>query len=131
MLKKLILLKFYMIIDILMKKIEAYIRDDKFEAVKNALIKKGVSGISMYPVLGRGNQIGKGMSDSQSGTITEDTLIPKTKIELFCIEEELDKILETIMTRANTGQVGDGKIFVSDINEVVRIRTQERVKHQA
>ncbi len=120
-----------MIIDILMKKIEAYIRDDKFEAVKNALIKKGVSGISMYPVLGRGNQIGKGMSDSQSGTITEDTLIPKTKIELFCIEEELDKILETIMSRANTGQVGDGKIFVSDINEVVRIRTQERVKHQA
>ncbi len=114
-----------------MKKIEAYIRDNKFEDVKNALIKKGVSGITTFPVLGRGNQIGKGISDSKSGIITDDTLIPKTKIELFCIDEELDKILETIMTRANTGKVGDGKIFVSDINEVVRIRTQERVKHQA
>ncbi len=114
-----------------MKKIEAYIRDNKFEDVKNALIKKGISGLTTYPVLGRGNQIGQGISDSPSGTISEDTLIPKTKIELFCIEEELDKILETIMTRSNTGNVGDGKIFVSDISEVIKIRTQQRVKHQA
>lgn len=114
-----------------MKKIEAYIRDHKFEDVKNALIKVGVSGITAYPVLGRGNQIGKGIADSKSGIITEDILIPKRKIELFCIEEELDKILETIMTRANTGKVGDGKIFVSDISEVVKIRTQERIKDKA
>jgi len=117
-----------MMIELLMKKIEAYIRDHKFEDVKNALVKIGISGITAYPVLGRGNQIGKGMSDSKLGIITEDILIPKRKIELFCIEEELDKILETIMTRASTGKVGDGKIFVSDISEAIKIRTQERIK---
>jgi nitrogen regulatory protein P-II 1 len=111
-----------------MKKIEAYIRDHKFEDVKNALIKVGITGITAYPVLGRGNQIGKGVTDSNLGMNTEDILIPKRKIELFCIEEELDKILETIMTRANTGKVGDGKIFVSDVSEVIKIRTQERIK---
>ncbi len=114
-----------------MKKIEAYIRDHKFEEVKNALIKAGVSGISSYQVMGRGNQIGQGMANSESGIILEDTLIPKRKIEIFCIPEELDKILETIMTRASTGKVGDGKIFVSEVSEVIKIRTQERVKHKA
>ena len=113
-----------------MKKIEAYIRDHKFEDVKNALIKVGITGITAYPVLGRGNQIGKGVTDSKSGINSEDILIPKRKIELFCVEEELDKILETIMTRASTGKVGDGKIFVSDVNEVIKIRTQERIKFQ-
>jgi len=114
-----------------MKKIEAYIRDHKFEEVKNALIKAGVSGITAYQVMGRGNQIGTGMADSEDGIILEDTLISKRKIEIFCIEEELDKILETIMTRASTGKVGDGKIFVSEVSEVIKIRTQERVKHHA
>ena len=114
-----------------MKKIEAYIRENKFEDVKSALIKVGIPGITAFPVLGRGNQIGKGMSDSESGRISEDILIPKRKIEIFCIEEELDKILEVIMSRASTGKVGDGKIFISDIDEVIRIRTQERVKHKA
>ena len=114
-----------------MKKVEAYIRDHKFEDVKNSLIKAGISGITAYPVIGRGNQIGKGVADSQSGIITEDVLIPKRKIEIFCIEEELDRILETIMERASTGKVGDGKIFVSDVSEVIKIRTQERVKFKA
>ena len=111
-----------------MKKVEAYIRDHKFEDVKNALIKAGISGITAYQVIGRGNQVGKGVADSQSGIITEDILIPKRKIEIFCIEEELDRILETIMERASTGKVGDGKIFVSEVSEVIKIRTQERVK---
>ena len=113
-----------------MKKIEAYIRDHKFEDVKNALIKTGITGITAYPVTGRGNQIGKGLSDSESGTISEDILIPKRKVEIFCVEEELNKILEVIMTRASTGKVGDGKIFVSDVSEVIRIRTQERIKYK-
>ncbi len=114
-----------------MKKIEAYIRENKFEDVKNALIKVGIPGITAYPVLGRGNQIGKGISDSESGVISEDILIPKRKIEIFCIEEELDKILEVIMSRASTGKVGDGKIFISDVGEAIKIRTQERAKHKA
>ncbi len=111
-----------------MKKIEAYIRDNKFEEVKNALIKVGIKGITAYPVIGRGNQIGKGVSDTQSGIITEDILIPKRKVELFCIEEELNMILEVIQEKARTGKVGDGKIFISDVNEVIKIRTGERVK---
>ncbi len=111
-----------------MKKIEAYIRDHKFEDVKNALIKVGIKGITAYPVIGRGNQIGKGVSDSQSGIITEDILIPKRKVELFCIEEELNMILEVIQEKARTGKVGDGKIFISDVSEVIKIRTGERVK---
>ena len=113
-----------------MKKIEAYIRDYKFEEIKNALVKAGISGITAYPVIGRGNQIGKGVADTESGMITEDILIPKRKIELYCIEEELNKILEIIMTRASTGKVGDGKIFISSIDEVIKIRTQERVKYE-
>ncbi len=112
-----------------MKKIEAYIRDSKFDEVKNALIKAGVSGITAYQVMGRGAQVGQGMDDSELGKISEDVLVPKRKIEIFCIPEELDKVLETIMTRASTGKVGDGKIFVSEVSEVVQIRTQERVKH--
>ena len=82
-------------------------------------------------MIGRGNQVGKGVSDSQYGVITEDILIPKRKIEMFCIEEELDRILETIMTKASTGKVGDGKIFVSDVSEVIKIRIRERIKHKA
>jgi nitrogen regulatory protein P-II 1 len=114
-----------------LKKIEAYIRDYKFEEVKNALIKVGITGITAYQVIGRGNQIGKGVSDSSSGFITEDILIPKRKLEIFCIEEELDKILEVIMSKAVTGKVGDGKIFVSNVSEVIKIRTRERVKYNA
>ena len=111
-----------------MKKIEAYIRDNKFEEVKNALIKVGIKGITAYPVIGRGNQIGKGVSDTPSGIITEDILIPKRKVELFCIEEELNMILEVIQEKARTGKVGDGKIFISNVSEVIKIRTGERVK---
>ena len=114
-----------------MKKIEAYIRDYKFDEVKNALIKVGIKGITAYPVIGRGNQIGKGVSDSQSGIITEDILIPKRKVELFCIEEELNMILEVIQEKARTGKVGDGKIFISDVSEVIKIRTGERVNFKS
>ena len=114
-----------------MKKIEAYIRDSKFDDVKNALIKAGVSGITAYHVMGRGAQVGREMEDSEAGTIDEDELIAKRKIEIFCIQEELDKILETIMTRASTGKVGDGKIFVSEVSEAIQIRTQQRVKQIA
>jgi len=114
-----------------MKKIEAYIRDHKFEEVKNALIKVGIKGITAYPVIGRGNQIGKGVSDTESGIVSEDILIPKRKIEIFCIEAELTRILEVIMAKSRTGKVGDGKIFISDVSEVIKIRTGERINFKA
>ena len=114
-----------------MKKIEAYIRDNKFEEVKNALIKVGIKGITAYPVIGRGNQIGKGVSDTQTGIIAEDILIPKRKVEIFCIEEELNRILQVILEKSRTGKVGDGKIFISDVSEVIKIRTGEPVNFKA
>jgi len=113
-----------------MKKIEAYIRDHKFEEVKNALIEIGITGITAFQVIGRGNQIGEGM-DSQSGIIMEDVLIPKRKIEIFCIEDELNRILGVIMSKAHTGKNGDGKIFISNVGEAIKIRTGERVKFNA
>ncbi len=114
-----------------MKKVEAYIRDHKFEEVKNALIKVGIKGITAFPVIGRGNQIGKGVSDTKTGIISEDILIPKRKVEIFCIEEELNMILDVIMEKSRTGKVGDGKIFISDVTEVIKIRTGERVNFKA
>ena len=112
-----------------MKKIEAIIRDTKFQEVKNTLTKLGVKGMTTYPVRGRGDQMGMTQFDEKPNDYENDGLVPKRKIEIFCRPEELDKILETIMTRASTGKVGDGKIFVSEVSEVVQIRTQERVKH--
>ena len=110
-----------------MKKIEAIIRESKFDAVKKILIKIGVKGITAYDVWGRGEQIGMSFSDSQNPLQGEQLTIKK-KIEIVCIDEELDKILSSIMINAHTGKEGDGKIFVYDVDEVIKIRTKERVK---
>lgn len=113
-----------------MKKVEAIIRESKFQNVKTALTKMGVKGMTAYPVRGRGDQIGEGAdvdvgyggSDQQT---FEDGLVPKIKIEIICVEEELSKIVNSIAINASTGKQGDGKIFVSDISDVIRIRTEE------
>ena len=114
-----------------MKKIEAIIRESKFQNVKTALTKLGVKGMTAYPVRGRGDQVGEGVdadvgyggSDQQT---FEDGLAPKIKIEIICIEEEVNKIVNSIAINANTGEPGDGKIFISDVSDVIRIRTEER-----
>jgi nitrogen regulatory protein P-II 1 len=116
-----------------MKKIEAIIRESKFNDVKNALTKVGVKGMTTYPVRGRGDQIGEGavVDVSYGGSsheIVEDGLIPKRKIEIVCIEEEVNKIVNSIAINAATGDRGDGKIFVSDVSDVIRIRTEEHGK---
>ncbi len=112
-----------------MKKIEAIIRENKFQNVKSALTKMGVKGMTTYAVRGRGDQIGEGGYEdvSYGGSteeILEDGLIAKRKIEIVCIEE-VNKIVNSIAINANTGDLGDGKIFVSDISDVIRIRTEE------
>lgn len=109
-----------------MKKIEAIIRDSKFQEVKNTLTKLGVKGMTTYEVRGRGNQVGMIRSGDDSEDYEADDLVPKRKIEIVCIEEEVNKIVNSIAANAATGNPGDGKIFVSDIADVIRIRTVEK-----
>ena len=110
-----------------MKKIEAIIRGSKFEFVKEGLIKVGVRGMTAYEVKGRGAQVGNALS-GEEGSVSPEELLPKMKLEIVCIEEELDKVLSTISSRAHTGQPGDGRIFVSNVNEIVKISTGQREK---
>jgi len=105
------------------KKIEAIIRHFKLEDVKNALSEQGVSGMTVTEVRGFGRQ--KGHTEMYRGTEYEVDLTPKIKLEIVVPENRLSSVMETIVRSAHTGQVGDGKIFVSDLTETVRIRTGE------
>lgn len=107
-----------------MKRIIAVIRQEKFEDVKRALLAAGCDGMSVAEVKGRGRQLG--IRESYRGSSYCIDLIPKTRLELIVNDEELENILEVIIESARTGEVGDGKIFVSDVSEVIRIRTGER-----
>ena len=107
-----------------MKRIIAVIRQEKFEDVKRALLAAGCDGMSVAEVKGRGRQLG--IKESYRGSSYCIDLIPKTRLELVVNDEELENILDVIVESARTGEVGDGKIFVSDVFEVIRIRTGER-----
>ena len=109
-----------------MKKIEAIIRDRKFQDVKDTLTKLGVKGMTTYEVRGRGNQMGLIGSGDTSDDYENDGLIPKRKIEIICIEEEVNKIVNSMASNASTGEPGDGKIFITDVLDVVRIRNVEK-----
>lgn len=107
-----------------MKRIIAVIREERFELVKTALLTAGCEGMNVSTVKGRGRQIG--IKESYRGSSYCIDLIPKTRVELIVNEEDLDNIIDIIINSARTGEVGDGKIFVSDVEEVIRIRTGER-----
>ena len=107
-----------------MKRIIAVIRQEKFEDVKRALLAADIEGMNVSEVKGRGRQLG--IKESYRGSSYCIDLIPKTRIELIINDEEMENILQVIEESARTGEVGDGKIFVSDVMEVVRIRTGER-----
>lgn len=104
-----------------MNKVEAVIRHFKLEDVKNALAEIGISGMTVTEVRGFGRQ--KGHTEMYRGTEYAVDFVPKVKVEVVCSEQKLQPILDTIMRAAQTGQVGDGKIFVSKLSDVVRIRT--------
>jgi nitrogen regulatory protein P-II 1 len=106
-----------------MKKIEAIIRHFKLEEVKNALSEARVQGMTVTEVRGFGRQ--KGHTEMYRGTEYTVDFVPKIKIEVVVRDEDLPKVLDTIVQSARTGQVGDGKIFVSDLVQTVRIRTGE------
>ncbi len=107
-----------------MKRVIAVIRQEKFEDVKRALVAIGCEGMNISEVKGRGRQLG--VRESYRGSKYCIDLIPKTRLELIVNEEDLDEVIDTIADSARTGEVGDGKIFVSDVLEVVRIRTGEK-----
>ncbi len=107
-----------------MKKIEAIIRPEKVDAVRKALDKSGYPGITITEVEGHGKQ--KGVVQQWRGEKYRIELLPKSKIEIVVTDKDVDRILESILQVARTGSVGDGKIFVSDIREAVRIRTGEK-----
>ena len=106
-----------------MRKIEAIVRHFKLEAVKNALNDHGVRGMTVTEVRGFGRQ--KGHTETYRGAEYEVDFIPKVKIEVVADANEAQQVVETIVRAARTGQVGDGKIFVTELADVVRIRTGE------
>ncbi len=106
-----------------MKKIEAIVRHFKLEDVKNALTEKGVHGMTVTEVRGFGRQ--KGHTEMYRGTEYAVDFVPKVKIEVVCAESNLQTVIDTVLSAAQTGQIGDGKIFVSELQDSIRIRTGE------
>ena len=106
-----------------MKKIEAIIKPFKLEEVKENLGMIGIHGMTVIEVKGFGRQ--KGHTELYRGAEYIVDFLPKVKIEIVVIDEDLDKAVESIQNAAKTGRIGDGKIFVTDLEQVVRIRTGE------
>ena len=107
-----------------MKKVEAIIKPFKLDEVKDALNEIGIQGITVSEVKGFGRQ--KGHTELYRGAEYVVDFLPKIKLEIVVAEDRHEKVVETIQGSANTGRIGDGKIFVSPIAEAVRIRTGER-----
>ncbi|MCO6045702.1 P-II family nitrogen regulator [Aeoliella sp. ICT_H6.2] len=106
-----------------MKKIEAIVRHYKLEDVKNALAEMGVVGMTITEVRGFGRQ--KGHTEMYRGTEYAVDFVPKVKIEIVVDDERVQPAVDTVLRSAQTGQIGDGKIFVSDLLDTIRIRTGE------
>ena len=106
-----------------MKKIEAIIRPEKFDMVKDALTELGYPGMTITEVKGHGNQ--KGISEIWRGRRFRIDLISKMKIEITAKDDDVEKIVNTIIEESQTGSIGDGKIFIFDVENVYRIRTSE------
>lgn len=106
-----------------MKKIEAIIRPFKLDDVKEALLEEGIRGMTIIEVRGYGRQ--KGHKETYRGSEYQIEFVPKIKIEIIVDDPLAEKTVDAILRTAKTGQVGDGKIFISDISDVIRIRTDE------
>ena len=106
-----------------MKKIEVYIRPFKLEEVKEALTEKGITGMSVSEVKGFGRQ--RGHKEMYRGSEYTVDFLPKIKIELVVKDSDLDEAIDTIIENAGTGRMGDGKIFVYDVIDAIKIRTGE------
>ena len=106
------------------KKIEAIIQPYKLDAVKEALKEAGIDGVTIYEVRGHGRQ--KGHTETYRGAEYTVDLLPKIKVEIVVPDSKEELIVKTLEEAARSGKIGDGKIFVSTISEVIRIRNGER-----
>ena len=107
-----------------MKKIEAYIRPEKLEDIKSIIDKLGINGLSIQQVMGCGNQ--KGWKEFIRGTEIDYNFLPKIKVEMVVLDEQAEGVVAAIIATARTGEFGDGKIFLYDVQDAIRIRTGER-----
>ncbi len=107
-----------------MQKIEAIIQPSKLDAVEDALLEAGVEGMTILEARGHGRQ--KGHTEFYRGREYTVDLLPKIKIEVVVVDELVGKAIQAIVAAARTGKIGDGKIFVSRIDEAIRIRNDER-----
>jgi nitrogen regulatory protein P-II 1 len=107
-----------------MTKIEAIIQPAKFEAVKEALLEIGVDGMTVIEVRGHGRQ--KGHTEVYRGREYTVDLLPKVKIEMILPDEMVDQVVQAVVSTARTGKIGDGKVFLSRVDEAIRIRNDER-----
>jgi len=107
-----------------MTKLEAIIQPNRFEIVKDALIEIGVDGMTVSEVRGHGRQ--KGHTETYRGREYDTDLMPKVKLELVLDDKLVDTVIDAVIKNANTGKIGDGKIFVYKIDEAIRIRNHER-----
>ena len=107
-----------------MKEITAVIRPDKLEVVKEALQEIQCNGVTVTEVKGRGRQLG--ITESYRGRDYKVDLLPKTRLEIIVNDDYVEKVIDAIVKTAQTGDIGDGKIFIAPVEEVIRIRTGER-----
>jgi len=107
-----------------MTKLEAIVQPGRFEAVKKALIDTGIDGMTVSEVRGHGRQ--KGHTETYHGHEYSVDLLPKIKIEIVMDDNLVDSVVESIIKNAATGKIGDGKIFLTKVEEAIRIRNQER-----
>jgi nitrogen regulatory protein P-II 1 len=107
------------------KKIEAIIRPEKLNDVKNALADAGIHGMNFVHITGRGEQLGIVHQGRGGETVTVDVL-PKVKIETVVREDQMETAINAILASAGTGTIGDGKIFISEVEQAIRVRTGER-----
>lgn len=106
-----------------MKLVTAYVRYEAFEPIRSSLLAKGYPSISIVEVKGSGRQ--KGIIESYRGSKVTNYLRPKLKLEIGVKDEDVQVVVDTIVENATSGEIGDGKVFVSDIEQAIRIRTGE------
>lgn len=107
-----------------MKKVEAFIRPEKLSDIKEVLNELKINGLSISQIMGAGNQ--KGWKEYVRGAEVEYNFLPKLKLEIVVLDEQVDSLVSKICDKAYTGDVGDGKIFIYDVLDAIRIRTRER-----
>jgi len=107
-----------------MKKIEAYIRPEKLENIKEVLDCAHLNGLSISQIMGCGSQ--KGWHEFIRGSEVDYNFLPKIKIETVVRDDQVEAVVQAIIEKAKTGEIGDGKIFISEVSDAIRVRTGER-----